>query len=332
MTDNGISGVSVPLVDTCYDASTMPTYLDPNKNDPDSVTPNAYTGTPLGDMPFSIIALTLYGVAPTLSPPNFLIGAVHFTDSFGQTGVMASYDLAHLTFTVNGLGCLCLQVIDGAFQPGGATFSMTTPGAVTYVPGFDEPSCCFIVAERFNNDPDLTCPSDVEGFGGDLVPVSVSFTDPDGDAVTSYDITVPCGTVENVVFTGGVSGTLTFDWNTEGCTEETGTLEVCVTDEFGGEACCTVDWTLIYAAGFVTIGQIETAHIGEIVYVPVYLQNFVPFGGFKILNEWDPNVLTLLDVIRGDCINEIDFYLGPHNPHYKFEKFMYEWLPCTDIL
>jgi hypothetical protein len=325
-TDNGISGVSVPLVDLCYDGTTMPTYLDPNKNDPDSVTPNAYTGSAIEG--FSIVALNLYGVSPTLSPPNFLIGAVHFTDSFGVTGTFNDFLLAHLTFTVANPGCLCLDVIDGAFQPGGATFSMTTPGAVTYVPGFDEPSCCFQIAERFNNPPDLDCPTDVEGFGGDIVPVSVSFSDPDGDAVVSYTITPDCGTIENEVFT---ATTLSFDWNTEGCTAETGIIEVCVTDEFGGEACCDINFTLIYAAGFVTIAQDDFALIGDLVYLPVYLQNFVPFGGFKILNEWDPNVLTLHDVIRGDCINEIDFYLGPHNPHYKFEKFMYEWLPCTDI-
>ncbi|KPL00282.1 MAG: hypothetical protein AMJ90_08355, partial [candidate division Zixibacteria bacterium SM23_73_2] len=40
-TDYEVCGVSLPFADTCYDPVNMPTYLDPMKNDPDSVYPNA---------------------------------------------------------------------------------------------------------------------------------------------------------------------------------------------------------------------------------------------------------------------------------------------------
>jgi len=336
-TDNGISGVSVPFYDICYDASTMPTYLDPNKNDPDSCTPNAYTGTAIEN--FSIVASNLYGVTPTSSPPNFLIGAVHFTDSFGVTGVMQSYDLAHLTFTIPAgatiPGCLCLDTIPGAFQPGGGTFSMTTPGAVIYIPGFDESICCFVIAERFNTAPDLTCPTSVDGFGGDLITFQVGYDDLEDDVVTCGTCTVlsdvGCGACTMTDFPGGEAGTATFEFNSAGYTESVVQLEVCFIDEFTATACCTIDVNLIYVAGFVSIAHEDFAAVGDVVYLPIYLQNFVEFGGFKILVKWDPNVLTLHDVIRGDCIDEIDFNIGPHNPHYKFEEFMYEWLPCTEV-
>ena len=140
-TDNGVAGVSIPLKDNCYDETTMPTYLDPMKNDPDSVTPNAYTGTAMEN--FSIKALNLYGTT-TPTPPNFLIGAVTFTDSFGVDGVMTDYLLAHFTFTVNAVGCICLDTIS-TFQPGGATPGLTTPSPVTYVPQFQ--AKCFVISQ-----------------------------------------------------------------------------------------------------------------------------------------------------------------------------------------
>jgi len=80
--------------------------------------------------------------------------------------------------------------------------------------------------------------------------------------------------------------------------------------------------------------KIETddfATIGDIVYLPLYLRNDVSIGGFSLLVSWDPNVLNLHDVIRGDCIDDIDFYLGPHKPHYMFERFYFELLPSTEI-
>lgn len=140
-TDNGVAGVSIPLKDTCYDDLTMPTYLDPMKNDPDSVTPNAYTGTAVEN--FGIISLNLYGTS-TPTPPNFLVGAVDLTDFFGVDGVMTQYFLAHLTFTVNELGCICLDTIS-AFQPGGATPGLTTRSPVTYVPQFQ--AKCFVISQ-----------------------------------------------------------------------------------------------------------------------------------------------------------------------------------------
>jgi len=240
---------------------------------------------------------------------------------------MQPYRLAHLIFTVDTTGCLCLDTIS-SYQPGGATPGMTTPAAITYVPGFNAQSCCFTIAEFRppNQPPVVTCPDQIEGFGGDVIPISVHFADPDSDNCVDCQVTVPCGTASCVGFTGGPSGSFTVSWNTEGCTDDCGTLQVGVQDEFGRWGYCEVEWCLIYAAGFVTIDQDDCANICDIVYLPVYLQNFVEFGGFKLLVEWDPNVLTLHDVLRGDCIDDMICF-----ERYMFERFFYEWLPCTDI-
>ncbi len=144
-TDNGVAGVSLPLYDACYDAATMPTFLDPMKNDPDSTTPHAFTGC-LTDIPGWNNVLNLYGTT-TPTPPNFLVAVVHYTDSFGAPGPMTTYQLAHLTFTVNALGCICLDTIP-VFWPGGLTPAITTPSATNYIPIFKFK--CFVISQSVN--------------------------------------------------------------------------------------------------------------------------------------------------------------------------------------
>ncbi|KPL03865.1 MAG: hypothetical protein AMJ90_02850 [candidate division Zixibacteria bacterium SM23_73_2] len=136
-TDNGVAGITIPLKDTCYDDISMDTYLNSLKNDPDSVDPNCFTGSLLED--FSILSLNLYGEEPTPSPPNFLIGAVNFSDSLYTPGL-----IVHLIFTVSSYGCLCLDTIF-QFQPGGARPYFTTPSAKNYVPVFL--SKCFVISQ-----------------------------------------------------------------------------------------------------------------------------------------------------------------------------------------
>ncbi|KPL04329.1 MAG: hypothetical protein AMJ90_01100 [candidate division Zixibacteria bacterium SM23_73_2] len=126
-TDNGVSGVSLPFVDYCYDPVSMPTYLDYTKNHPDNE-PNCFTGTFLEG--WSIVSLKIYGVEPTPTPPNFAISAVSFTDSFSTPGF-----LAHLIFTVSYEGCLCLDTIP-IFQPGGVIPMLQIPMAIGYVPQY----------------------------------------------------------------------------------------------------------------------------------------------------------------------------------------------------
>jgi len=135
-TDNGVSGVSLPFVDYCYDGVSMPTYLDPDKNDPEGG-PAWYTGTLVEG--WSILSLKLSGVEPTPTPPNFAISAVSFTDSFYTAGL-----LAHLIFTVNYEGCLCLDTIP-VFQPGGMIPMLTVPTAISYTPQYV--SKCFQIRE-----------------------------------------------------------------------------------------------------------------------------------------------------------------------------------------
>jgi hypothetical protein len=108
--------------------------LDPLKHDPDSVEPNCFTGTAIED--WSITDLNLYGIDPTPTPPNFLIGAVCFTCClYGDDGAFVPYKLAHLVFTVQNEGYLCLDTIS-VFQPGGATPGLSPSAAITYIPIF----------------------------------------------------------------------------------------------------------------------------------------------------------------------------------------------------
>ena len=175
-TDNGVSGVSLPLADTCYNVISMPTFLDPNKNDPDSTAAHAYVGTLIET--FSLIGLNLYGTL-TPSPPNFLIVAVDFTDSFYTPG-----KLAHLTFTVNDTGCICLDTIP-VFWPGGSTPSLTTPNALSYIPIII--SKCFTVDVSY-----LTDTLFVIAYS----PVDLIVIDPIGDSIDIDFNTIPDATYD----------------------------------------------------------------------------------------------------------------------------------------
>jgi hypothetical protein len=80
------------------------------------------------------------------------------------------------------------------------------------------------------------------------------------------------------------------------------------------------------------IAQIEPGvNPGEIICLPVKLSTSQTIAGFKLLLEWDPTVLTLLAIERGDCIDDIDFWFGKNSPHYMWEKFYYEQLPSTEV-
>ncbi len=175
-TDNGVSGVSLPLADTCYNVISMPTFLDPNKNDPDSTAAHAYVGTLIET--FSLIGLNLYGTL-TPSPPNFLIVAVDFTDSFYTPG-----KLAHLTFTVNDTGCLCLDTIP-VFWPGELTPSLTTPNALSYIPIII--SKCFTVDVSYLTDT---------LFVAACSPVDLIIIDPIDDSIGIDFNTIPDATYD----------------------------------------------------------------------------------------------------------------------------------------
>ena len=86
------------------------------------------------------------------------------------------------------------------------------------------------------------------------------------------------------------------------------------------------------AAGFVTIEQMEPGvNPGDIYNLGIIWQGNVDVCGFKLLVEWDPTVLTLLDVLRGNCIDVVDFWFGHNAPHYKWENFHYEQFFPTEI-
>ncbi len=75
----------------------------------------------------------------------------------------------------------------------------------------------------------------------------------------------------------------------------------------------------------------EEADPGDIVNLALFLRNQVNIGGFQFIIKWDPNYLTLLDATRGDLIDSIDFWVSENTPHYMFEKFYYEFMPCYDV-
>lgn len=186
-TDNNVAGVTMPLIDECYNISTMPTYLDSMKNQwYDATFPPAGTtyyywaeGGLLEN--FNIINLNLYGTT-TPTPPNFLIGGVHFNGSFPPPGGK----LAHLVFTVSDTGCLCLDTI-AAFYPGGATPSFTTTPAPhkNYVPIIKDK--CFTVDVSY-----LTDTLFVIAYS----PVDLIVIDPIGDSIDIDFNTIPDATYD----------------------------------------------------------------------------------------------------------------------------------------
>ena len=146
-TDNDVQGVTFPCVDRCYNASTYPTFLDPTKNT-DAL---LFTGTLLDNAGFSK-SLNLAGtVTPT--PPHFSFGAANFTgEMFHETrGV-----LTHLTFTVTGVGCICLDTVFTYYPPPtGVSCLLVDTLANGYVP--------IVKAQCFNVvvDPS-SCPTENE--------------------------------------------------------------------------------------------------------------------------------------------------------------------------
>jgi hypothetical protein len=146
-TDNDVQGVTFPCVDRCYNASTYPTFLAPTKNT-DAL---LFTGTLLDNSGF-IKSLNLAGtITPT--PPHFNLGAANFAgEMFQETrGV-----LAHLTFTVTGVGCICLDTVFAYYPPPtGVTCLLVDTLANGYVP--------IVNAQCFNVmvDPS-SCPTENE--------------------------------------------------------------------------------------------------------------------------------------------------------------------------
>jgi len=68
---------------------------------------------------------------------------------------------------------------------------------------------------------------------------------------------------------------------------------------------------------------------GEVVDVPIFITNPGAVGGFQLYVEFDPTVLTLLDVERGGAMDSIDFWFSHNVPHYRFERFYHRQLPCV---
>jgi hypothetical protein len=318
-TDNDIQGVTFPCVDRCYVPVTYPTYLNPANN----TDPMLFTGTLLDNAAFSK-SLNLAGTT-TPTPPHFSLGAVNYTGMmFANTrGV-----LAHLTFTVLDTGCICLDTVFTYFPPPtGVSCLLVDTLANGYVPVVK--AQCFHVVIRPNTAPVPVCGGPYEGFVGDVIHGTFTATDNEQDAISLISIVGDCGTIENEVF-DGASGS--YDFNTAGCSEGDHIVTVTVQDAFGAQATCESHFNLIGAAGFVWIDQVEPGvNPGDIYLLPVYWQGNVDVCGFKLMIEWDPTVLTLLGIQRGDCIDDVDFWFGHNSPHYKWEKFYYEQLYSTEI-
>jgi hypothetical protein len=177
--------------------------------------------------------------------------------------------------------------------------------------------------------PVLNCGGPYEGFIGDVLTETFTATDPDQDVIHVVSVVADCGTITDIVFDGH-SGS--FKWNSTGCLAGDHIKTVTVADVMGAESSCEITNTLIGAAGFVTIEQVEPGvNPGDIYNLAVYWQGNVDVCGFKLMIEWDPTVLTLMGVERGTCIDDIDFWFGHNAPHYKWEKFYYEQLFSTEI-
>jgi len=141
-TDNDVAGVNWPQVDRCYNNVSYPTYLDPIKNTETLV----FTGTLLESADGKI--LNLGGVPPSPTPPHFMLGAVKYTGAmFGAPGGVA----AHLCFTVQDTGCICLDTTNIFYPPpNNFPLTFTRTDAILYVP-IVKPQCFHIASLLFGD-------------------------------------------------------------------------------------------------------------------------------------------------------------------------------------
>ena len=223
--DNGVQAVSIPLSDRCADGLTH-ARLDSAKN------ASCFTGSRVQN--FGILSLNLNGdPLKTSTPPNFMVGAVDFSDSISSGRGYC----ARLTFTVNDTGRICLDTLAVFYPPPtGISLSFVRTDAVEYIPILVPKT--FIIARVHSASPLLSVPAEDSIIVGDTLVFNFSSIDPDSDILLDNpDVFVRpnCGSVTAQRDSG--SGTSYGVWEvtfvSQGCTPGNHYIIVDVEDSCG---------------------------------------------------------------------------------------------------
>jgi len=208
--DSGVQGISVPLTDRCADGLTN-AHLDSAKN------ASCFAGSRVED--FGILSLNLNGdPLKTSTPPNFLVGAVEFSDTMPPGRGYC----ARLTFTVNDTGRICLDTLAAFYPPpSGISLSFVTPEAIAYIPIFVPKT--FVIARVHSALPVVSAPAEDSVTVGDTLAFTFSSSDPDSDVLLDSALVVvrpDCGSVtaQRDSGSGTNHGVWTVSFKTAGCT------------------------------------------------------------------------------------------------------------------
>jgi hypothetical protein len=208
--DSGVQGIAVPLTDQCADG-VINAHLDSAKNT------SCFAGSRVED--FDILSLNLNGdPLKTSTPPNFLVGAIEFTEVMPPGRGYC----ARLTFTVSDTGRICLDTL-GVFYPppSGISLSLVTTHATDYIPIFLPKT--FVVARAHSALPLVSVPAEDSVTAGDTLVFTFSSIDPDSDILrdNAFVFVRPdCGaiTAQRDSGSGTYHGVWEVSFKSEGCT------------------------------------------------------------------------------------------------------------------
>ena len=169
-----------------------------------------------------------------------------------------------------------------------------------------------------NNPPILNLPHLITACLGDTARLTVIGNDPDNN----YNITLEkLSGVGNFTTLNGkppLSGSWTWVPGPSDTLSNPHLVVFKVTDNCGVLDIDTVHVVVQNCACdiFVKVGEDSCANPGDIVSVPILLKTSVPIGGFDLRIEFDPTVLSFLNVTRGSGLPS------------GWEYFTYRQLPC----
>jgi hypothetical protein len=258
---------------------------------------------------------------------QFLLGA---TAMLAPPLMPGDGEIATVTFTMPGGSPDTVICLDTLFHPPSAVLTHVDTLAGTVVVNFT--SKCFDVLRRLNTPPVINCDGAVSGYTEASVDIDVSATDNEGDAINgaiNVWTDAGCGAL---AYVGTNPWVITF--TTTGCVAGTYNVYTEVTDEYGASDTCTTVVTLESFFAVVTIDPCdETACVypGGVAELSVNIFSGVDIGGFKLYIEYDPSVMTVLSVDRGDMISSFDGYYDDfqHVKKYDFQYFNSRMLPCA---
>jgi hypothetical protein len=236
---------------------------------------------------------TTYGMNPPSLVAGFSSKAINQLQTAGNPLMFAAIDFANgianptsglyskMFFDVTGPGTIVIDT--GFFNPSGS-LGMNDPSGPRTNVAWGGPYT-FNVTRAAIVPVTLNCPSALNNFVGDVIPIHITAT-PGNTAIQGIIVPpVPCG---SAVLTGS-TGNWTYTWTTSGCPGSSGSFQFGVYDECE-TTYCDVPWKLTASAVFVKIGCIN-ANPGELVDLPLLIKPTQELGGFDLIIEFDPTLM-----------------------------------------